>query len=72
LAQILLGILVLGHRRILQGHHLIHYSHEQLLISVFPMFPHFPGFFDFPEIGVKTFILLGAFIWNGLRMMDGG
>jgi hypothetical protein len=34
LVQILLGILVLGQRIILQGHHLIHYSHEQLLISV--------------------------------------
>jgi hypothetical protein len=63
---------VLGHRRILQGHHLIHYSHEQLLILVFPKFPHFLGFFDFPEIGVKPLIFLGAFTCNGLHMMDGG
>jgi hypothetical protein len=62
---------VLGHRRILQGHHLIHYSHEQLLISVFPKFPHFLGFFDFPEIGVNPLIFLGAFTCNGLHMMDG-
>jgi hypothetical protein len=65
LAWILLGILVLGHRRILQGHRLIHYTHDHLLIPVFPKFPYFLGLFDFLEIGVKPLIFLGILLGMG-------